>query len=53
MTYLPHPFLRKLKCFINFISLRSHGNPVAWVKVKEALPFADGVSSVMMIKCSL
>ena len=23
MTYLPHPFLRKLKCFINFISLRS------------------------------
>lgn len=23
MTHLPHPFLRKLKCFINFISLRS------------------------------
>lgn len=54
MTYLPRPCLRKLKCFIIFISLRSHGSAVAWAKVKEALPFAewsvkcrdDGVLSV-------
>lgn len=39
MTYLPRPCLRKLKCFIIFISLRSHGRAVAWAKVKEALPF--------------
>jgi hypothetical protein len=41
MTYLPRPCLRKLKCFIIFISLRSHGSSVAWAKVKEALPFAE------------
>lgn len=41
MTYLPRPCLRKLKCFIIFISLRTHGCAVAWAKVKEALPFAE------------
>lgn len=40
MTYLLRPCLRKLKCFIIFISLRSHGRAGAWAKVKEALPFA-------------
>lgn len=41
MTYLPRPCLRKLKCFIIFISLRPHSSAVAWAKVKEALPFAE------------
>jgi hypothetical protein len=35
MAYLSRPFLRKLKCFINLISLGSHS-----MKVKDALPFA-------------
>lgn len=42
---MPHPFLRKLKGFIRkHLFEDPHSNPVAEVKVKEALPLQMEVS---------